>query len=71
MDAVLSMVKKAAHCVPYFRLVGWDVAPEENNTPVLPETNMAHPGVEVLQLCNGPLFGNDLPDIPAEVCCEC
>lgn len=68
MDAVLAMVEKAAHCVPYFRLVGWDVALDENNEPVLLEANMAHPGVEVLQLCNGPLFGNDLPDILAEVC---
>lgn len=68
MEKVLDLVAKAHPQLPYFRLVGWDVALDEQNEPVLLEANMAHPGVEVLQLCNGPLFGDDLPAILEEVC---
>lgn len=68
MQGILDLVYKAHPQLPYFRLVGWDVALDEHNEPVMLEANMAHPGVEVLQLCNGPLFGDDLPLILEEVC---
>lgn len=67
IEAVKALVCKAHPCIPYFRLVGWDVALDENNEPLLMEANMAHPGLEMPQMCNGPMFGDLYDEVMEEV----
>lgn len=67
IEAVKALVCKAHPCIPYFRLVGWDVALDENNEPLLMEANMAHPGLEMPQMCNGPMFGDLYDEVMDEV----
>ena len=59
---------KSLHCqIPHFRLVSWDVAVDEMGRPVLIESNMRWGELDFHQLNNGPLFGEDLPQILNEV----
>lgn len=39
------------------QLISWDIAIDEDGEPVLIEANFTGGGVDSLQLCNGPLFG--------------
>ena len=66
-DAVLELVKKAHPLVPHFRLVSWDVAVDENGDAVLIEANLAKGSINLHQLNNGPLFGEDTKKILDEV----
>lgn len=67
LDKAEALVRKAHHCIPYFRLCSWDVAFDEHDEPVLIEANMQHGGQTLHILNNGPLFGDDLPLILEEV----
>lgn len=67
LDKAEALVRRAHHCIPYFRLCSWDVAFDEHDEPVLIEANMQHGGQTLHILNNGPLFGDDLPLILDEV----
>jgi len=58
-DRALELVKKAHPMLPYFRLVGWDVAIREDGEPVLIEANLSTIGLETIQLSVCPVFGDD------------
>ena len=57
-DKCVHLVKRVA---PRFarvsRLIAWDIAIREDGEPMLIECNMMDSGCEILQLNNGPLFG--------------
>ena len=57
-DKCVDLVKKTA---PRFarmsKLIAWDIAILENGDPVVIESNLMLSGVEILQLDNGPVFG--------------
>ena len=57
-DKCVHMVKRVA---PRFarvsKLIAWDIAIREDGEPMLIECNMMDSGCEILQLNNGPLFG--------------
>ena len=57
MDKVVSMVKEAAQRFPHFRLIGWDIAIDENDDPVIIEANLTMSGLDVIETICGPLFG--------------
>ena len=61
-DKCVHLVKRVA---PRFarvsRLIAWDIAIREDGEPMLIDCNMMDSGCEILQLNNGPLFG-DLTD---------
>lgn len=61
------LVKKAHYYVPDFRMVSWDVAIREDGVPVLIETNLSDGQLDLHQLNNGPLFGEDTKEILDEV----
>lgn len=63
----VELVKKAHPTIPHFRSVSWDIAITENGTPILIEANLCRGGIDLLQLCNGPLFGEDTKKILEEV----
>ena len=48
------MVKKAHYQLPYFKLMGWDIAIEEDGTPTMIEFNTTP---DLSQSANGPAFG--------------
>ena len=53
--------------VPHFRSIAWDIAIDENGTPVLIEANFCRGGIDSLQVNNGPLYGKDTKKILDEV----
>lgn len=64
---LISLVQKL-HChVPEFRLVSWDFAIGVDNEPILIEANLSDGELDFHQLNNGPMFGDDLPEIMDEV----
>lgn len=50
-----------------FRLIGWDIAIDENDMPVLIEFNLKYPAIEFQQWNNGPFFGKYTEAILDEV----
>lgn len=53
--------------LPHFRLISWDFSIDETGEPVLIEANINYGGVEVHQINNGPIFGNETKKILEEV----
>ena len=52
--------------MPYLRLIGWDFTINDHNEVVFIELNDG-PGIEIMQLCNGPVFGDYTDEILQEV----
>ena len=53
--------------LPHFRLIGWDIACDDLNEPVLIEANLCDSELDFHQLNNGPVFGEDTESILSEV----
>lgn len=66
-DKAEALVKQAHPLVPYFRLVSWDVAIDENGDAFLLEANLAKGCLDFHQLTRGPLFGEDTKAILDDV----
>lgn len=66
-DKAVELVKEAHLAIPHFRSVSWDVAINEEGSPVLIEANLSRGSIDLLQLSNGPLFGDDTVSILNEV----
>ena len=43
--------------MPHFRLIGWDIAIDETNNPLIIEANLTMSGLDVIETISGPLFG--------------
>jgi len=54
--------------LPYAKYVGWDMAIDENGEPVLIELNLKCPGINIMQIPNGPIFGNETESILKDIC---
>lgn len=66
-DKAKALIEKAHPMVPYFRMISWDIAINEDGEPVMLEANFARGCLDFLQLNNGPLFGDDTKKILDEV----
>jgi len=53
-DLAIKMVKEIHTKVPYFKIVSWDIAIDEDNEPVLIEYNTYQQDIRIHQLANGP-----------------
>ena len=53
-DKAMDLVKRSHLQLPYFNLIGWDIAIEEDGTPVMIELNL---NPDLSQSANGPAFG--------------
>lgn len=53
-EKVISIVKKLHYKLPFFNLIGWDIAIGEDGEPILVEWNVC---TELSQSANGPAFG--------------
>ena len=67
MDDVKLLVKNAAQRFPHFRLIGWDIAIDENNKPLIIEANLTMSGMDVIETIGGPLFGEYTDKVLEEV----
>lgn len=57
-DKIVSFAKKAHLHIPMCGLVGWDIALDSTNNPLLIEANMWWPGLSYGEICSGPAFGD-------------
>lgn len=67
IDRAHEMVKRMHPMIPHFRLVSWDIAIDEAGEPVLIEVNASLSVIADIQVCTGPLFGDDTIKICKEV----
>ena len=67
LDDVKQLVKNAAQRFPHFRLIGWDIAIDENNKPLIIEANLTMSGMDVIETIGGPLFGEYTDKVLEEV----
>ena len=63
---VIEKAKELAMSLPYLRVIGWDFTIDEENDPVFIEMNTL-PGIYIMQLCNGPVFGDITDDLMRSV----
>lgn len=49
--------------VPLCALIGWDIALDKNNNPILIECNTKYPGTLFPQMLNGPIFGERFDEV--------
>ena len=66
-DKAVELVKNTHPTISHFRSVSWDIAITESGEPLLIEANLCRGGIDLLQLSNGPLFGDDTKAILDEV----
>lgn len=67
IEACINLVMQLHPLLPNFRMVSWDIALDEDNNPILIEANLKDGGLDVHQLNNGPIFGEDTISILEEV----
>ena len=53
--------------IPSCRIVGCDIAVDENNVPILIEANLKLPGITLEQMCTGPIFSSITEEIIEDV----
>lgn len=66
-DKIIQMVTETHPYIPDFRLVSWDVAMDEDGIPMLVEANLCYGELNLHQLCNGPIFGDNTQLVLDEV----
>ena len=59
-DKAVELVKKSHIQLPYFNLIGWDIAIEEDGEPIMIELNL---NPDLSQSANGPAFGEYTEEI--------
>jgi hypothetical protein len=64
-NSVVDMVKSMHVKVPYFKIISWDIAINNNNLPIMVEYNTYNQGLDI-QIPSGPLFGEFTKEILAK-----
>lgn len=64
---ICSHIKRLHRALPYFRLISWDFAVDEKETPVLIEANLMNGELDFHQMNNGPLFKKMTQEVLNEV----
>ena len=64
LDMATTLAKRF---VAITRSISWDLAISEDGHPILLEANLSGGGLDVHQVCNGPLYGDLTHDVVAEV----
>lgn len=62
-DKVLKFAKSLHERIPLCAFAGWDIALNENNQPVFMEVNLNCPDVWLMQVLNGPIFGERFEEV--------
>ncbi len=67
MPKVEDLVKNAAQRFLHFRLIGWDIAIDQDANPIIIEANLTMSGMDVIETICGPLFGDYTEQILDEI----
>lgn len=59
VDTAIQLHKYVAQC----KIIGWDIALDNNGDPILIEGNTIYPGISTEQICSGPIFGNRTQEV--------
>ena len=59
-NKVITLVKELHYRLAHFKLIGWDFTVDEDENPVLIETNLDFPELDFHQIGTGPLFGESI-----------
>lgn len=62
-DKIIETAKELHSVNSVCKIIGWDLALDDNNEVVLIEGNSAHPGISVEQIATGPVFGNRTDEV--------
>ena len=62
-ELLIALENAHKHQFPLCKLIGWDIAFNASNEPVVIELNSSQPGVIGEQLCTGPIFGNRTQEV--------
>ena len=62
-NRITDFAKKLHTRIPLCALAGWDIALDKNNEPVFIEVNLNKPSVWLMQVCNGPIFGERFKEV--------
>lgn len=66
-NKLVKAAKELALQLPYSRYAGWDLSIDSNGDPILIEVNLSCPGGNIMQIPNGPLFGEMSNEILQEI----
>lgn len=59
VNAAVELHKHIEGC----RIIGWDIALDNQYNPILIEGNMGKPGISFEQMCSGPIFGDRTDEV--------
>lgn len=62
-DKIIDKAKELHSVNSVCKIIGWDLALDENDDIVLIEGNAAHPGISVEQIATGPVFGTRTDEV--------
>lgn len=62
-DKVIDAALKLHGMIESCHVIGWDIALDEDNEPVLIEGNTNYPGISLEQMCSGPIFGDRTDEV--------
>ena len=62
-EQLCDFVRMLHYRLPFCSIIGWDVALDVNDNPILIEANLKAPGIEFEQLCSGPFLKDRLSEI--------
>lgn len=69
-DRVLELAKQLHTRIPLCAFAGWDIALDENNQPIFIEVNLNKPDIWLMQVLNGPIFGDRFDEV-MDYCFQC
>ena len=62
-DKVVNAALKLHGLVESCHVIGWDIALDINDEPILIEGNTNYPGISLEQMCSGPVFGDRIDEV--------
>ncbi|MDD6400220.1 MAG: sugar-transfer associated ATP-grasp domain-containing protein [Lachnospiraceae bacterium] len=66
-DKAIKLVENLHYRFGHYRLISWDIAISPKDEPILIEFNLKLQGIDLLQICNGPVFGEYTEEILSEI----
>lgn len=63
VQTIINKVQQLHEKIPFLSIVGWDIALNKNNRPILIEVNLKCPGIFIEQLCTGPILGTRFSEV--------
>ena len=62
-NRITNFAKQLHTRIPLCALAGWDIALDKNDQPTFIEVNLNKPSVWLMQVCNGPIFGERFEEV--------